>query len=243
MPRISVASAGDQSAINPFTFNHTIASGVINGMLFVIILSRDTSSTDIAVSSVVLNPAGVAQSFTKAREDIVETAPASGTFVCISIWYLANPASGVGTIEVTATGGVNRWTACSALFSHMKQTSPVNASGTNNKTPAGGSTSISVSITTTKKNTVLISGCYDGDGSGISSDGTMVDILDTVIGGDSQGSSSTERFAAQAYTETWTDVVDDFAIMTLVAFDTEPSFRKTLSSIGTRVASRQVRET
>lgn len=209
------SNSGDQSGVNPFSWTHTTGS-LTSGMLFVVVHGRDTSSSDIVVSGITFN----GDALTKAREDIFETAPGSGTFIAVSIWYIARIQSNFsGGIEVTYAGTVNRCVGTAVSWNGIAQVSPVDSSNTGNKVASGGSTTVSATVTTVNRNVVIVNGVYNGDGNGVTaSDGGQTTREGLTIGDDAQEVSTSERIAIDNYTEGWTDVVDDFATMTMVAF-------------------------
>lgn len=209
----AVSDSGLKEAVASYTFSHTTGT-LTNGILFVTVSSRDTSSTDVAVSGVTYNSVAM----TKAREDIQETAAASGTWIATSIWYLVAPTSGANTVEVTFTGTIVRSVAGSATFSGAAQSSPIDGT-TTDFVEAGITTVLDATVTTTVDNCWIIDAFYSGANGGVTADGNMTTIFSGVNGGDTQAASySGPRTPVGGFTETWTITVNDYMIMTMVAF-------------------------
>lgn len=207
------SNSGLKEVLSSYTWSHTTGT-LTDGIIFITVSSRDTSATDIAVSGVTYNSVAL----TKAREDISETAPSSGTWIATSVWYLAAPTAGANTVEVTFTGTVNRSVAGAATFSGAAQSNVVDSTATD-FIGSGVTTVLDATVTTVANNCFIINAFYSGANGGVTPDGNMTTIHNGINGADTQAASySGPRTPAGNFTETWTITVNDFMIMTMVAF-------------------------
>lgn len=218
----AASTSGDETGVNPFSWSHTTGT-LTNGLLIVTVHGRGTSGTNIAVSGVTYNSTAM----TKAREDISETAVGSWTFMATSIWYLAAPSSGANTVEVTYAGTVTRCVGGGITYAGMMQSSPVGDTDMN-FIGSDVSSTIAVTLTTTASDSLIVSGVYSGDSSGVTADASMTTRFNGVIGGDSQGNATTEAATVTDYTETWTQTVNDWMLMTAVELKAAVATRRVM---------------
>lgn len=205
----AASSGATTAAASSLSWSHTTGT-LTNGMLVVGVAVEDTSSTDINITAVTYN--GVAMTAVNGSQ----VDDGTTTINRAKLYYLANPASGAHTVQVTFAGSVNGITGGAVSLSGVANQAP-EAVATNH---VASGTTISTNIST------LTSGAWVVDviGSGASSvsfttsTSGMTERYDKFSNGCGGAGSTKAPSATGATTMSWTASSGSRIVHSLAAF-------------------------
>lgn len=136
--------------VSSLTWSHTCSTSS-NRLLVVGVQVEDASASDAVVSSITYNSVAL----TKIRSDVEGAGPVNRS----ELWYLIAPSTGANNIVVTFAGTVDGATAGAVSFTNALQSGQPNA---NNGFNQGSNTSITVDVTSTTDNCIVVDSMCSG---------------------------------------------------------------------------------
>jgi hypothetical protein len=175
-------------------WNHTI--GVSDNRFLAVCLQTRNAGPAVTVPNVTANGIGLL----KFRDDTRTTA--SSVNMHTSLWRFINPSPGTNAIQATFSAVPSSYAVgSSSSFFGVEQVAPVDAVGGAN----GTGTAVSLPVTSTVTNTLVIDCALGLDGFSAAGGGqTILRNNETTVGTDGVGSSTKPLAAAGAATTAWT---------------------------------------
>ncbi len=205
----AASSGATTASATSVSWTHTTGT-LTNGMLVVGIAIEDTALADMNVNSVTYN--GVAMTAVSGSQ----VDDGTSTFNRAKLYYLANPAAGAHTVQVTFAGSVNGVTAGAVSLSGVAAAAP-EAVATNHL--ASGSTiSTNISVLTSGAWVVDVVGSGASSVSFTTSTSGMTERYDKFSNGCGGAGSTKATSATGATTMSWTATSGSRIVHSLAAF-------------------------